>query len=61
MSTRQRTDAVHPLAGDWRSCRVLGEVFRPNANTADSGLFVRVEFDDGGRFRVQFDAVRNYE
>ncbi|MFD1515097.1 hypothetical protein [Halomarina rubra] len=56
-----RTTAVHPLTSLPSECRVLGEVFQPHLRSSESNLFVRVEFDTGGRYRVPFDAVENYE
>ncbi len=56
-----RTSAVHPLRASRAPCHVLGEVFRPNVDQAESGLFVRVVFDDGGTFRVDLEDVDDYE
>lgn len=55
------TSAIHPLSTDRAPCRILGEVFRPNANQPDSTLLVRVEFDRGGTFRVDIGDVTDYE
>ncbi|MWG34838.1 hypothetical protein [Halomarina oriensis] len=56
-----QTIATHPLSNRRAPCRVLGEVFRPNANQSDTELFVRVEFENGARYRVEIDAVHDYE